>query len=219
MSACQERMGTRIKLEEKIVIFMAEYAAYLINRLEVGKDGKTAYERCRGKRATVLAIEFGEKLLWKVRQKNRLEKLNPRWKYGVFVVVKATSGEVWAVTKGLQTVRSVRRIPLEERWNETNKDFVKHVPWNESGEDPEADGDLPEALEGATATGAVAAGSMDPPQRLSSTRRRLHDENSTSRRRMLKHTATPRAVQVAEPCFKAARGRHTRLSAERGSEI
>ena len=47
-SACQERMDTRIKLEEKIVIFMAEYAAYLINRLEVGKDGKTAYERCRG---------------------------------------------------------------------------------------------------------------------------------------------------------------------------
>ena len=75
MSACQERMGTRIKLEEKIVIFMAEYAAYLINRLEVGKDGKTAYE-------------FGEKLLWKVRQKNRLEKLNPRWEYGVFVGVR-----------------------------------------------------------------------------------------------------------------------------------
>ena len=58
MSACQERMGTRIKLEEKIVVFMAEYAAYLINRLEVGKDGKTAYARCRGKRATVLAIEL-----------------------------------------------------------------------------------------------------------------------------------------------------------------
>ena len=83
----------------------------------------------------------------------------------MFVGVKATSGEVWAATKeGLQTVRSVRRIPLEERWNETNKDFVKHVPWNKSGEDPEADGDLPEALEGATAMGAVAAGSMDPPR-------------------------------------------------------
>ena len=112
-----------------------------------------------------MAIEIGEKLLWKVRQKNRLEKLNTRWEYGVFVGVKATSGEVWAATKeGLQTVRSVRRIPLEERWNETIKDFVKHVPWNKSGEDPEADGDLPEALEGATATGAVAVGSMDPPR-------------------------------------------------------
>ena len=158
LSACQERLGTRIMLEEKIVIFMAEYAAYLINRLEVGKDGKTAYERCRGKGAIVMAIEFGEKLLWKVRQKNRLE-------YGVFVGVKATSCEVWVATKeGLQTVRSVRRIPVEERWNENNKDFVKHVPWNKSGEDPEADGDLPGALEGATATGEAAAGSMDPPR-------------------------------------------------------
>ena len=165
LSACQERLGTRIMVEEKIVIFMAEYAAYLINRLEVGKDGKTAYERCRGKRATVMAIEFGEKLLWKVRQKNRLEKLNPRWEYGVFVGVKVISGEIWVATKeGLQVVRSVRRMSVEERWNENNKDFVKHVPWNKSGEDPEADGDLPGALEGATATGEAAVGSMDPPR-------------------------------------------------------
>ena len=81
----------------------------------------------------------------------------------MFVGVKATSGEVGAATKeGLQTVRWVRRIPVEERWNENNKDFAKPVPWNKSGEDPEADGDLPEAFEGAAATGAAAAGSMDP---------------------------------------------------------
>ena len=79
--------------------------------------------------------------------------------------VKATSGEVWAATKeGLQTVRSVRRIPVEELWNENNEDFVKHVSWNKSGEDPEAYGYLPGALEGATATGAAAAGSMDLPR-------------------------------------------------------
>ena len=162
MSACQERMGTRIKLEEKIVIFMAEYAAYLINRLEVGKDGKTAYERCRGKQATVLAIEFGEKLLWKVRQKNRLEKLNPRWEYGVFVGVKATSGEVWAATKeSLQT--EVGEKNLFGRAVERDQQGFRQA-CAVDGEDPEADGDLPEALEGATATGAVAAGSMDPPR-------------------------------------------------------
>ena len=93
------------------------------------------------------------------RQKNRLEKLSPRWEYGVFAGVKVLSGEVWVATKGgLQTVRSVRRIPVEEWWNENNKDFVKHVPWNKSGEGPEADGDLPGAPEGV----AAAAGSVDP---------------------------------------------------------
>ena len=50
----------------------------------------------------------------KVRQKNKLEKLNPRWEYGVFVGVKVTIGETWVVTKeGLQAVRSVRRLSVE----------------------------------------------------------------------------------------------------------
>ena len=57
---------------------MAEHVAHLVSRLEVGTDGKTAHEICQGKRATVMAIDFGEKLLRKVRQKKRLEKLNPR---------------------------------------------------------------------------------------------------------------------------------------------
>ena len=147
-SACEARLGIKIKPEEKIVIFMAEYAAYLVNRLEVGKDGKTAYERCRGKKATVMAVEFGERLLWKVRPKNKMEKLNVRWEYGVFVGVKAVSGEMWVATKtGLQAVRSVRRVPAEDRWAAENKDWVKHVPWNKSGDDPDADGELPESPE------------------------------------------------------------------------
>ena len=95
-------------------------------------------------------MEFGEKLLWKVRPKNKMEKLNPRWEYGVFVGVKTISGEVWVATKsGLQAARSVRRIAAEERWKPENKDWVSHVPWNKSGEDPDADGELPEAPEAA----------------------------------------------------------------------
>ena len=35
----------------------------------------------------------------------------------------------------------------KERWSEFNKDFVKHVPWNKSGEDFEVDGGLSEASE------------------------------------------------------------------------
>ena len=147
-SALEERIGARIRAEEKIVIFIAEYAAYLINRREVGKDGKTAYERNKGKKGLVMAVEFGEKLLWKVRPKSKMEKLNPRWEYGVFVGIRKVSGEVWVATReGLHAVRSVRRIPEEERWKPENKDWVRHVPWNKSGDDPDADGELPEAPE------------------------------------------------------------------------
>ena len=49
-SAFEGRLKREVDAERRVVTFMAEYAAYLINRLEVGKDGRTAYERSRGKR-------------------------------------------------------------------------------------------------------------------------------------------------------------------------
>ena len=110
----------------------------------------------------VMAIEFGEKLSWKVRQKNKLEKLR---RYEVFVGVKAICGEQWVATKqGLQAARSVRRLPVEDRWNENNKDLVKHVWCEKSGEDFAADGDLPETPEGTAAIGASVVRLVDLPR-------------------------------------------------------
>ena len=63
--ALEERIGRQADPEEAIVSFIPEYAAYVVNLLEVGKDGKTSYERTRGKKATVVGLEFGEKLLWR----------------------------------------------------------------------------------------------------------------------------------------------------------
>ncbi len=37
----------------------------MLNRYEVGKDGRTAYERCRGKPAKTFGLEFGEAVRWK----------------------------------------------------------------------------------------------------------------------------------------------------------
>ncbi len=39
---------------------MVEYAAFLLNRFEVGHDGKTTYERLKGTRMARQGIEFGE---------------------------------------------------------------------------------------------------------------------------------------------------------------
>ena len=115
--AFEGRIGRDINAKESVVTLMPEYAAYLMNRREVGKDGKTAYERSKGKKATVLGIEFGEKLLYKVKPKDKNEKINPRWEYGIFVGVRRRSGELWiAIKDHVFAVRSVRRIPIESRW-------------------------------------------------------------------------------------------------------
>ena len=46
-----------------------------------------------------MAIEFGEKLLWKVRQRNRLEKHHPRWEYGSVCGREGDQCEIWVDTK------------------------------------------------------------------------------------------------------------------------
>ena len=45
--------------------WMADYAEVLLNRFEVGRDDKTAFERWKGKKSKTLGLEFGEGLLWK----------------------------------------------------------------------------------------------------------------------------------------------------------
>ena len=43
--ALEARLGAMVAATEPIVTYIPDHAMYLINRLEVGKDGKTAYER------------------------------------------------------------------------------------------------------------------------------------------------------------------------------
>ena len=93
--AFERRLGHKVDAKEAVVTFMPEYAAYLMNRREVGKDGKTNYERSKGKKASILGIEFGEKLLYKVKPKDKQEKINTRWEYGIFVGVRRKGGELW----------------------------------------------------------------------------------------------------------------------------
>jgi hypothetical protein len=143
--ALEERLGAKVPASHCIVAFLAEYAAYLLNRLEVGKDGKTAWERSRGKSGNVMGIEFGEKVMYKKKKRDKSAKIDARWEKGIFVGARSCSGEFWiAVPSGVRKCRSLRRLPIEERWSLDSLAWVKHVPWHLYREDPQADGDIPE---------------------------------------------------------------------------
>ena len=79
----QEKLGRMIDARGRIVAFIPEYAACILNRLKEGEDRTVAYERSRGKKPTVLGIEFGEQLLYKVALGSKLAKINPRWEFGM----------------------------------------------------------------------------------------------------------------------------------------
>ena len=72
--AFEGRIGRRLDVQEKIVMFMPEYAAYLINRLEVGKDGKTSYERTKGEKQLCLESSSGRSCSTRSRKMQRWQR-------------------------------------------------------------------------------------------------------------------------------------------------
>ena len=153
----EQNLGFKIDAREPILTYLPEYAAHLLNRIEVGKDGKTAYERYKGKRVTVLGIHFGEKVLYKTRVLAKQNKLRPRWDYGIFVGVKTSSNEVWIATADKTiAARAVRRLPPEQRWGPDCVSWTRRTLWNRYKEDSGADGELPEGVP------QVAAPELEP---------------------------------------------------------
>jgi hypothetical protein len=129
--ALEKRYRAEIPAEHSLIAWAVEFASIALNRLEVGHDGKTAYQRLKGKRVTMPGVEFGEGVLWKSDSRTgALGKLSSAWKFGVYVGVRAKSGEFIVSDKeGVWKARSIRRRPFDERWQSSNLDFAMHFPW------------------------------------------------------------------------------------------
>ena len=64
-SDIEGRWVVKVDATHSIWLWIAEHAGFLLTRFEVGRDGKTAYERLKGKSAKVQGIAFAEEILWK----------------------------------------------------------------------------------------------------------------------------------------------------------
>jgi hypothetical protein len=124
--ALEMRVGGKVPSDHNVVTWLVEFAAVLVNRYEVGRDGKTPYERLRGKDSKILGLEFGERLHFRRgRSGGKMAKLDVAWRDGVFLGFRTQSGEVIVGTKeAVLRTRTVRRRPEEERWSVTNLELV-----------------------------------------------------------------------------------------------
>ena len=139
-SAVEGRWGVKLGTRHPVIPWIVEHAAVLLNRFEVGHDGKTALERNKGKKAKFLGIEFGEAILWKRRPVGgALGKLSCLWEDGVYLGIRGQSGEiVVSDAKGVWRTRTVQRKPIEDRWQETGHEMIRKAPWTED-EDKDPD--------------------------------------------------------------------------------
>lgn len=141
----ERRLNVNVPADAPLMHWLVEHAATLINRHQLGHDGKTAHRRVHQREAPASQFEFGEQVLARFAPKRGKTKrkvpLAPRSTPATWVGVhEATTENIVVLQSGRAArVRTVFRRPDDERWN---SDIVKTVratpmcPNTSSPEDP-----------------------------------------------------------------------------------
>ena len=113
--------------------WLIRHSAQVINRYRVGEDGKTNWERIKGKKFKREVPEF-EECVWFVRpgsHKDSGNKFEVKWEDGVWLGVRDESGEhAIGTAKGVSKASTIRRKGFQgERWNKEEILGVNGTPW------------------------------------------------------------------------------------------
>jgi hypothetical protein len=128
-SALQNRLGAVVSCHHPLMAWLVEHAASCTSRFHVGSDGKTAYERVKGKKFNQEIVEFGERIMYR-RGKKVGNKLDVKWEEGVYLgICWRTGGAKVGSAAGVVVAHALRRVPVESRWNPTLTLGVKGLPW------------------------------------------------------------------------------------------
>jgi hypothetical protein len=128
----EQRLGLKLSCKHPVMTWLVEHSADLISKYQVGEDGKTAYERWKGKRFTMEEIEFGEKIHYRLNMKNKAqqEKLEVRYGEGFYMGRWWRTGEALVGTpEGVVRAGTVRRVGAHRRWDKEGLEKVQGVPW------------------------------------------------------------------------------------------
>ena len=127
----EQRLGLRLSGKHPVTAWLVEHAADLLSKYQVGDDGKTGYERWKGKRFQGEEIEFGEKIHYRENLKARAKqtKLEIRWGEGFYLGRWWRTGEaVIGRTEGILRAGTVRRVGGHRRWDREGLQLVRGVP-------------------------------------------------------------------------------------------
>jgi hypothetical protein len=110
------------------------HASVLVNKCDLGHDGKIAHEMLKGKRATMIGLEFGEGVLFRKKQvREKLAKMECIWEHGIYL------GHIVGTVDNVYKIRTVQRKLRGDKWLPENTKMVSGVQWRVSHDDPEQD--------------------------------------------------------------------------------
>ena len=130
--ALKLRYKVEIPSDHPILKWLILHAGALLTRFMVGNDGKTAFERERGKKYRRSLPEFGETVHYMPlrRKESKRNKLDPRLKDGIFLGIREANDEMFIGTElGVVRTNTIYRRPEIERWNGEFMLKITGVPW------------------------------------------------------------------------------------------
>ena len=147
--AVERSQGIRIEGDSPLVPWLVLWSAFVHNRFAVDVEGRTPYEKCKGKRFKRELLPFGEKVFWlplsrSTRHTDRLNKLENKWQLGHFLGIIEGTDEAYI---GLETgevikARAVKRLPPNERVDPEGLKKIRGVPWKPRPGDEDVAGRL-----------------------------------------------------------------------------
>ena len=107
-AALEHRVGVKVPPAARILCWLVEFTAHLMNRCDIGSDGKTPIHTLHGRRDNTPILEFGENILYMLAKPARGGKWDPRFYPGAFI----------GMLNSIKTrAANVRRILESERWD------------------------------------------------------------------------------------------------------
>ena len=132
INAFEMRFGIKVQVEDQYFPWLVRHSSWLISRFLVKSDGKTPYERLRGREYRGEVVEPCEVVHYKLEAPGKME---PKTAVGVWLGKSNTSDEHLVGTpQGIRRCRSCYRRPEGKRWDKTVLDRMRGTPWQPKGE-------------------------------------------------------------------------------------
>ena len=132
--ALEARVGEKLPVTHAVIPWLVEHAADLANKCMMGKDGRTGYERLKGKGSRGEILEFGSMVMLRLAGKVQGGLMQERWVEGIWLGVRFHTGEhiVARLSDGqVVRTRAVRELPRKTRREDL--DVVKGQPHAPAG--------------------------------------------------------------------------------------
>ena len=95
----EQKMQLVLKDDHPLMSWIPEYAGILLSRFQVAADGKTPYERIKGKSYRRELVDFGERVMFMpVSHGGKLNKLQSKWSFGRYCGIRPRSNEVFILS-------------------------------------------------------------------------------------------------------------------------